>query len=699
VNVDDVLRPELEAAFSAILGPLRELIDLLKDRVLKVEQQIDAFNPGTVVLEKVAPYLEPVFATLDAFRPSELLQPVKDGLEKLQDVLQDLDPQRLLDRLQAAYGQLVELVDALEPSKLNGRVVGAANKAIEQIEMVRDWHLPDILRAVRENVSLRKLLEGTGIQEIADAELWDRMRKTLGGEYLNRLTEAMGKVEARLTAEFAGLNYAPAAAEVARLALAVEAQTRVSAASYRTLLAGGEEVLGPVAARLAELERRRNALVEGGTVVRPEVEAVLRDMSLAPLVDLLAALRGAAGLTDAALAANLEAVKTVCAPQVKPLKAMKEEQIRAAVPAIFKTQFGDPVRGFVTRMQAKLKPFADAVKAIQTFVTTTLIELPKQVDAAVGLVLDAIRDDLHAAAGMVIDTIRRLSREITGVISAVYEQVKLVVEQMNPTLVLNSFTSSDFNGDGDIPAGLLALSRRIVRPGDDEAAALLAAKLTADQLRLVESEAAKYYVPVLAALNAALRDERFGRELLDTVRARLETERKRLEGALKTAEGEAYVAARKALIRTLSLDGQLTAAQRAAAVPATKAAGVARLNRVVLEIQYPEHIRMGLQALHPYVVEMVGQLYPAETVARVDKTYATMVDKLRWLPITHVQEPLDEAFDVVKTKLHETFDIRGLFRVLDIKLEGMEDDLSVGLDRLSVAYDHLLGTLDSRLSG
>jgi hypothetical protein len=699
VSVDDVLRPELEAAFAEILGPLRELITLLKDRVLEVERKIDAFNPGTVVVEKVAPYLEPVFAALDAFRPSQLLEPVKQGLEKLQDVLQDLDPQRLLDRLQAAYGQLEELVDALSPAELNGRIGGAANQAVGQIETVRDWHLEDILRSVRETVSLRRLLEGTGIQEIADSELWERLARTLGGEYLTRLTASVDRVEARLAAEFATLNYAPAAAEVARLAAAVEAQTRASAEGYRALLAGGEEVLGPSAARLAELERRRGALVESGTVVRPEVEAVLRDMELTPLIGLVAALRGAAGMADSALAAGLEAVKAVCAPQVRPLRAIKEEQIRAAVPAIFKKQFGDPVRGFVTRMRVKLEPFAAAVLAIQDFVKTTLIELPKQVDAAVGLVLDAVRADLRATADGVILTIRTLAGEITGVITAVHEQVRANVERMNPTLVLNSFSAAEFTGDGDVPSGLRLLSRRIVRPGDDETAALLAARLTADQLALVESEAARYYVPVLAALNGALRDDRFGTRLLSAARARLATERKRLEDLLKTAEGDAYAGARKALIRTLSLDGQLTAAQRASTVPATKAAGVARLNRVILEVQYPEWIRMGLQALHPYVVEMVGQLYPAETVERIDRSYLTVVGRLRWLPVTHVQEPLDAAFDTLKTTLHETFDIRGLFRVLDIKLEGMEDDLSVGLDRLSVAYDHLLGTLDSRLSG
>ena len=87
---------------------------------------------------------------------------------------------------------------------------------------------------------------------------------------------------------------------------------------------------------------------------------------------------------------------------------------------------------------------------------------------------------------------------------------------------------------------------------------------------------------------------------------------------------------------------------------------------------------MSVMGLHPYVVALVGDLYPAESVATLDATYAHLVAGLRTLPRRMVGDPLDDAFQVVKDKLHETFDIRGLFRVLDIKLDGMEGDLSRG---------------------
>lgn len=694
VEVDKVLRPELEAALADILGPLRELVSLLKDRVLVVEQKIDAFAPGTLLDETLAPFLEPLFRTLESFRPSSLLEPVKDALATLQGVLEQLDPQRVIDRIQQAYGQLRELVDALEPTPLTAEIQRAANTAVAQVAQVRDVYLPDLLGTIRANASLDKLLEGTGIREVADAELWTTLRDVLGGEYLNRVTEAVDRVEAGLKAEFAGYDFSAAAAVLAA-SKAVDAQVRVSAADFAARL--GEAVTSAEAAagRVGELQRRRAALLAGGTVARPEVEALLREMDLQPALDLLSALRAAAA---AETGAALTAVKAACKAQQPALKAMTEDRIREAVPLIFKTQLGDPARGLVTRVQADLKPFADAVKAIQDFVTQVLVELPKQIDAAVTVVLDAVETDVAALAGEVMDTIRTARDEITGVITAVYEQVKKNVDQMDPAYVLNSFSLADFAGEGERPAGLVALAKTISAPGGNDVAALLQARLTAQQRELVRTQSGAFAVPVLAVLNASLRDEALA-ERLPAAYTQLDADRKRHEDALKTATGPDYVAARRGLVRTLSLRRQLDGAQRDRRVPATRVPALIRMNRVILEIAFPAALKMGIQALFPYALEMVGQLYPTETVERIDKSYAALVARLRTLPATLLKEPLDEAFGAVKDKLHETLDIRGLFRVLDIKLDGMEGDLSRGLDRLTLAYEHLLGTLDSRLSG
>jgi hypothetical protein len=694
VNIVDVVQPELEAVFAEILEPLRELIGLLRDRVLVVEQRIDEFRPGALVAGLIDPHLQNLFDQLDSFRPSQALQPVKDALEALQKVLEQLDPQRLLDRLQGAYAQLRELVDGLEPTSLNAEISRVANTAVRQITTLRDVHLEDLLRTVRENVSLQKLLEGTGVQEIADAELWERLRLTLGGGYLDQITAAVDGVEKRLAAEFGTLDYGDAAAAVVAVRKDVEAQRAVSAAAYRAAVDSFVTTLDAAGERVAALERTRAALVAGGTVTRAEVDDVLRQMDLKPVLELLAALRAVAALDDAALTADLAHVKAVLTTaSVTALKAMTEEKIRQAVPDLFKAQIGDPVRGFVTRMKVKLKPFADAVTAIQDFVRTALVELPKQVDAAVGKVLDAVRTDLRAAAGEVIETIGTVRNEITATIDAAYRQVLEQVEKVNPTFVLSSFGANDVGA-----AEMAALADKVARPGQDEAPALLQARLSAAELTLVTAKSGDYATPLRNALNGALRDDGFTTRLLTGARDRLEAERRAREAEIKTAQGAALTAARKALLRALSLGRALDSAQRAYASPATKAAGTIRLNRVLLELSFPAELPMGVLGLHPYVVALVGDLYPAETVAKLDATYGRMVARLRTLPQELVAEPLDAAFGKVKKKLHDTFDIRGLFRVLDIKLDGMEGDLSKGLDRLSLAYDRLVGTLDERLS-
>lgn len=694
VNVDDVVRPELEAVFAEILEPLRELIGLLRDRVLVVEQRIDEFKPGTLVAGVIDPHLQKLFDTLDSFRPSDALKPVKDALASLQKVLEQLDPQRLLDRLQGAYGQLRELVDSLEPTPLNAEISRVANTAIRQITSLRTVHLEDLLRTVRENVSLQKLLEGTGIQEIADPKLWERLGLTLGGGYLDQITAAVDGVQTRLGAEFGSLDYGDAAAAVVAVRKDVEAQRAVTAAAYRTSIDSFVAALEAAGERVAALERRRTELLTGGTVVRVEVEDALRQMELKPVTELLAALRLVAALDDAALAGALQRVKAVLTPaSVTALKGMTEEKIRQAVPDIFKAQIGDPVRGFVTRMKVKLQPFANAVKAIEEFVRTALVELPLAVDRAVEKVLNAVRTDLRAAAGEVIETIGVVRGEIEATISAAYAQVVEQVEKVNPTFVLSSFGTRDVVG-----AQVEALADKVARPGQDEAAALLQARLSAAELALVTAKSGDYATPLRAALNGALRDESFTRRLLTGARDRLDAERRAREAEIRTAQGAALTTARKALLRATALRSQLDAAERVQSSPSTRAAGTIRLNRVLLEVSFPAELPMSVMGLHPYVVALVGDLYPAESVAKMDAAYARMVAGLRTLPKRMVADPLDDAFQVVKDKLHETFDIRGLFRVLDIKLEGMEGDLSTGLDRLSLAYDRLIGTLDQRLS-
>ena len=107
---------------------------------------------------------------------------------------------------------------------------------------------------------------------------------------------------------------------------------------------------------------------------------------------------------------------------------------------------------------------------------------------------------------------------------------------------------------------------------------------------------------------------------------------------------------------------------------------------------------MSIQSLHPYLVAQISMLYPEKTVERIDKIYSEIVIKIQTLPKQMIADPLDDEFNKIKAILKENFDISGIFIVLENKMDGMDEDLSEGLDRLSLVYKKLLGTFNQKLA-
>jgi hypothetical protein len=195
----------------------------------------------------------------------------------------------------------------------------------------------------------------------------------------------------------------------------------------------------------------------------------------------------------------------------------------------------------------------------------------------------------------------------------------------------------------------------------------------------------------------------FSSDYLDTTQDALESQIKTIETTLDTllqdneATADQKIRQIKQLHRLNTLQTQLkSVAPRYRSTQ--QRADLIRLNRILLEVSYPEDIVMGLQSLHPYIVEQVAHLYPAVTVRRLDDIYGGVVDKIAQLPDQLIRSPLDEAFGEVKQLLKQNFDIASIFEPLDLKLDSVDEDLALGLDKLSDAYSRLLNTFDQRLS-
>jgi len=322
-------------------------------------------------------------------------------------------------------------------------------------------------------------------------------------------------------------------------------------------------------------------------------------------------------------------------------------------------------------------------------------------------VLDTARDSLKQVITRTIAALQTFQQALADTLNAIYARIQKIVGDLSPAWLLNSFAIGDFAGGivDATPAGMLALARRIVSGADTgglRIAALLQTKLSAGQLTLLQSETFESSTSlqpgnranVLLAVNEALRDRNLAaRETVDALKAALDVQIRELQSKPQPTVEEI-----KRSYRCGALRRQISDAWVAYNSGEDKANTLIRLNRIILEAAYPDDISMSLQSLHPFIVENVAHLYPEQTVARLDGIYLGVVDKVKKLPDQLIRAPLDDEFNKIKAILKQNFDITGIFVVLEIKMDGLDEDLAQGLDRLSLAYNRLLETFDQRLA-
>ncbi|MCK6626856.1 MAG: hypothetical protein L6R45_16985 [Anaerolineae bacterium] len=709
VKVDEIIKPELLAAFEEIRAPLAELITLLKEKALEIEKMIYEFNPGTVVNKYIVesePY-RVVMQFLDDFRPSKLLEPLKQANEMLTDIVRQLDPNILIDAVQQVYDQLAGLIEFINPAPLNRLIGDAVDTVVSMLGRIRDRELDAILDTVKETISLARLMEKTGLQEIAQADFWDMLQKVLGGGYLDEISQVVDELEKQLAALAATLDFSQPQAALAACVADVDRQLAVNGLLFRQRAVELQEVLVGEAAAIQQLEERRKALLKKEPVF-PEITALLGDLDLAPLFKLQPAVAFVVGAEAASLDAPIMAVNAVLRPKADLLRALGEGTFQDAAVIIFRKQIGDPVRALIAQLQADLKPFKTAIKNIQS-ILITLTELPKKIDDAVAKVLDTARDSIKKVITQTISAIQAFQDSLVNTLTMIYERIQKIVADLSPYWLLNSFAASDFAGaSGDsaaTPPGMMAMARRVASGSDSGSlriAAVLQTKLSDEQLTLLKSEAtdtstslqAGNRANVLLALNGALRDRNVGSsENIEALKASLDAQIRELQ-----TKPERKVEDIKKFYRCSALRRQLVDAWVAYNSGENKANALIRLNRVALEAAYPDDLGMSLQSLHPFIVENVAHLYPEQTVERLDQIYVGVVNKVKELPDRMIRAPLDDEFNKIKTILKENFDISGIFAVLEIKVEGLDEDLAEGLDRLSMAYNRLLQAFDQKLS-
>ncbi len=677
VKVDEIIKPELVAIFKDLRDPIAALIEELKKGVLQINQLIEDFAPGTIVREYIEnnEIYKTFIGLLDQFKPSVLLQPLKDANKKLTSLVEQLDPNILINKLQELFNELFQLTKVISPDKLNGMIWGAVNTVNGELKNIRDVKMDEIINTIKETISLEKLLEGTGIEDVANAEIWDILKFYLGGEFLNKITDALDYVQLKIEDEVKKLGFNHHEEEVKKLKELIDKQINWTVAVMKPQLTGIKDALATIKTRLQDLDNRRRQILINKSDI-PEYKDMLTKLSLENMIALEDVFNK---LLNADLAASLAAFKKPLEDNRYELGKVQKDALEKAAPNIFQHQFSDPIKKIVTKIQTELASFTEAIEAIKN-ILDTINKLGEQIDTKLADVLKKTAEDTKQIITSVIDAVNSAASTVTESVTKSYDLLIETLNKFSPNGFLNSFAETDFES-----GGLEYFKNLLQSPTSDAIAIFLSKQITSQQSQLLAQNDANWKKIVLEAFNSALFDSNLN-ELQSQAQSAVAKE---IENQKNQPTPN-----KKFLLRLEAAASQLGKVKG----PLTTKGDKIRLNRMILEAAYTMYIEMSLQSLHPFIVEQVADLYPETVVQTLDTTYVKIVDKIKGLPSQLIQQPLDNKYNELKTMFLDHFDIEGIFRVLEVKLDGMDEDLELGLDRVAYAFNKLIDSLDSRLS-
>ncbi len=721
IKVDEIIKPELLEEFEEIRAPLAALIELLTEKVLVLEREIYQFDPGALATELLVnsgPY-QLFIEIIESFSPSKLLEPLKALNNEVANIVLSLDPNKLIDEVQALYDKLSGLTEVLNPTQMNRMVTDAMNSAVSQLSTIRDVEMERILQTVQESISVEKLLAGTGIQQIADADLWQMLMKVLSGDYVNLVKQAMNQAESKLEQQSSRLISSQPVLRLQSTLTNIDRQLIVDAQLIGKRIGELKKVFN--LSLFNELQARQQRLL-ASYANDPEVCNFLHILDLTPVLTLQPALDAISTVSSVSLNEALNNLAKRLRLNLEELQLISASTLQVASVQVFNKQIGDPIFKLMEALEAELAPFKEAGEAVKGIVDAVLA-LPTKVDEIVSTTLTPSAEAMAAVITQIISNIEAFTESIVQTLQSVYAQTRQNVDKLSPAWLLNAFGEGDFSNRSSATStlnnGLHRMAARIVNGADKDdvrLAALLQTHLTADEFAVLQAgvtrceQDATAQLPsgarynVCKALNLALADKKLlDAAYLDAIKLNLESQLDDLEKKLEAALADEASSADER-IEIIKQRYHLGALQKQISTTETnyrrnrQPRDLLRLNRLLLEACYQDDIGMSLQSLHPYIVEQIADLYPRQTVQRLDNTYSGVVEKVKQLPDQLIRVPLGDTFEEIKQVLKDNFDIAGIFTVLEVKMDGIDEDLSEGLDRLSAVYNQLLRTFDQRLS-
>ncbi|NEO07895.1 hypothetical protein [Moorena sp. SIO3I8] len=649
VDVPGVVNPELKAAFDEILAPLDNIVALIEGEFNKINDKIESLQPGTLVVDFLEPYLTPVINKLNEYKPSILLQPVKNFYNDIIEKLEVINPKQLLDLLEELYEKLLGVIESLSPKTITDFL----NQQLATVKTQLD-NLPveKLVGKVTDGLSqVDKLMANIGLSDVLKSDFWNTLQEILSFSFAEKIQEVekirdgiVTKVNAvdeqGLTQQLQELQNAIAtytqtpddlatdgvAGQVTAYQQVVATLPAPPAASLPTLPA-------EIAVDYEDLRKRLENLYQNFTATSPQ--EVLEQVNT--IVTDTTRLQGNESQRD-----RLQE----SANRTSPQQVMAN--FKQVIPDELNRQIVNPLREILQALDKLLEQPRTVLGDIGN-VIKIIEDAPKRLVEILSQVAQTLGDQIRQAINGVKNAIDSLTNEVVKAIEGTYTTTLETLKSLRPKLLLNSFDESDFK---DIDS----LIQKLAQP-EDNVSKYINSKLSETTKLLLKAKTEGTKQAVIRELNNLLLQEDF-------------YNKQRFEGVTLTTE-----------VKVLSLGDYKS--------------DLVHFNRLLIEASYTQDlIVMNMESIFPYLKDKLKEIYPQNIVDELDQLHGNIIQLLRDIPQA-VGDALDSQYQ--QKVVQKTEKLRGainkLFLALRQRLEQLKSELDIGLEDVADSFDRLLNAL------
>ncbi|MEH2291331.1 hypothetical protein [Nostoc sp.] len=662
VDVPGTVNPELKAAFDEILQPLENIITSVEGEFLKIDQKITNLNPGTLVEKFIGPYINRLVSKLNDYKPSKILQPVKDLYQELLLKLDVLNPKQLLDKLEELYNKLLNVIKSFSPKAITDFLNEQLKIVTEELDKL---DVEALVNKVTEGLSqLDKLMASLGLGDVLKLEFWKNLEEILSFSVADKI-KGLEEIRDQLVAKVNAVNTQELSEEWTKLqgTIAIYVNNQNEAINITIV----QVVTNDYIANLTTLKTKYTAKKEELEKFQPAIEILVdyRDVrsrleklytnftateptQLQP-PEILTQLQ-----TIVADTTKLQGTQTQCDKLLQTANAKTPAQLLAdfkqVIPNELNQQIINPIKEIliaIDNLLAQPRSVLDEIKKV----IKTVEEAPSRLLRILSDLARTMGDKIRDAITAVKQKINLFGSEVIKALEQTYQVIVKTVESLSPRRILNSFDISDFSD-------INILIQKLREP-KDKVSEYISSRLPNNTKLLLPSDLSGRNTAVITALNELLFDPQF-------------YSADRFEGVKLTSNAKSFIQDRASL----------------------SPGNMFYLNRLLLEVAYPGTIIMNLEAIFPYFKDKLAEIYPEAVVKDLDIFHQKILQLITDIPKA-LGDSLNEQYD--KKVLQKTQKLRAsidnIFKALMARLTGLKSELDIGLEDVGDAFDRLINAL------